>query len=318
MDKVSIILPAFNAGKTIETSIHSLIHQSYANLEIIVIDDGSTDDTLMKSNSFKDKRIMVVSQPNQGVSVARNIGITRSTGDVIMFLDADDLLHPNTIEYVMDTFIRNSCDIVQFAIQEFTDNLPQIADDKCVCTETITGRVANLRLVQPGSQPYSSVCNKAYRKENIINYCFKENIRYEDEDWLYRVYETTNSICILENKMYFYFINPISFMNSSWNEHKLDFVEVFEEKMDYFKIKDPEIAGRTEFVLCYYFISLYAKTKDKQAKSMIATLYKKRLSNFLKNPYITGINRIIVWLSSININIINLYKIKMSLDERGK
>jgi len=87
---VSVIMPAYNAERTIEQSILSVLNQSYSQLELIIVDDGSTDSTISKVKSFFDHRIRLVSQPNQGVSVARNTGICHSSGEFIAFLDSDD------------------------------------------------------------------------------------------------------------------------------------------------------------------------------------------------------------------------------------
>ena len=98
---ISIIIPAFNAEKYILASINSSLHQTYSNTEIIVIDDGSLDDTLEIAQSFRDNRLKVFSQPNRGASAARNAAFQASTGDYIQYLDADDLLAENKIEQQM-------------------------------------------------------------------------------------------------------------------------------------------------------------------------------------------------------------------------
>ena len=93
---VSIVVPAFNAAQTIEETLHSVSQQTYSALEVIVVDDGSTDGTaeIARRHSLDDPRFRVVSQPNGGVASARNTGIAASTGDFVAFIDADDLWHP--------------------------------------------------------------------------------------------------------------------------------------------------------------------------------------------------------------------------------
>lgn len=95
---VSIITPAYNAEKYIAETIQSVINQTYKNWELIIIDDGSTDNTSKIINSFKDKRILLSYQKNQGVSVARNLGLSLVQGKYITFLDADDILPPRSLE----------------------------------------------------------------------------------------------------------------------------------------------------------------------------------------------------------------------------
>src|SRR4029450_365704 len=96
---ISVIVPAFNAAATIQDSLHSISQQTYRNLEIIVVDDGSTDDTaaVARRHSLGDRRFRIVAQRNGGVASARNAGLQASRGAFIAFIDADDLWHPTKI-----------------------------------------------------------------------------------------------------------------------------------------------------------------------------------------------------------------------------
>ena len=97
---VSIIVPVYNTEKYIRECLDSLTQQSYSHIEIIAVDDGSTDNSLclLKELSVKDNRLKVSSQPNQGVSVARNLALSKATGTYVMFVDADDWIDSSTIE----------------------------------------------------------------------------------------------------------------------------------------------------------------------------------------------------------------------------
>lgn len=102
--KISIIIPAFNASKTIKQSIMSVLHQSLKDIEVIAIDDGSNDNTwdVMKRIASKDSRLKVFHQENQGVSAARNLGIKAARGRYVQFCDADDYISPNMCQYLYD------------------------------------------------------------------------------------------------------------------------------------------------------------------------------------------------------------------------
>lgn len=110
--KVSIIVPAYNAEKTIERCIKSILSQTYSNIELIVVDDGSTDNTREIVNNIKNDKIYYIRQVNQGVSVARNSGIEKSTGDFLLFVDADDIIDLNLIEDLVKCAEEFSRDIV--------------------------------------------------------------------------------------------------------------------------------------------------------------------------------------------------------------
>ncbi|MCC6448088.1 MAG: glycosyltransferase [Chitinophagaceae bacterium] len=116
---ISIIIPAYNAGQFISETIKSVINQSYANWELIVIDDGSQDNTsdIVQENSKKDSRIRIVKQTNSGVSSARNKGLENSTGDHVCFLDADDLLEAENLKTKLQALEKNGWDAVYSACE---------------------------------------------------------------------------------------------------------------------------------------------------------------------------------------------------------
>ena len=118
---VSIIVPAFNAAKTLGATLESAIEQSACRIEVICVDDGSTDGTLALAQSYNDK-VRVLTGPNQGVSNARNRGIAESCGQWVVFLDADDLLHKDTLATRLAHAERVNCDVVICNWQEISDD----------------------------------------------------------------------------------------------------------------------------------------------------------------------------------------------------
>ena len=104
MKLISVIVPVYNTEKYLEKCVMSILNQTYKNLEIILIDDGSTDNSpqICDSLAEKDNRITVIHQPNGGVSSARNTGLDNTHGDYIMFVDSDDYIAPNMIEFLSE------------------------------------------------------------------------------------------------------------------------------------------------------------------------------------------------------------------------
>ena len=109
---ISIILPVYNAEKYIERALKSLINQSYKNIEILCIDDGSKDNSYNIIKEFKDERIKLFRQENSGPAKARNVGLSNSKGEYIMFCDADDWYEPNMCELMLETLINQNVDFV--------------------------------------------------------------------------------------------------------------------------------------------------------------------------------------------------------------
>lgn len=117
---VSVIIPVYNSSKTIERTIASVLDQDYPNIEIIVVNDGSTDDTESILNKYSDK-INYYFQSNAGVSAARNLGFEKSSGEFIQYLDADDLLAKNKISIQIDALIKNNADVAYGDWVRFTE-----------------------------------------------------------------------------------------------------------------------------------------------------------------------------------------------------
>lgn len=124
---VSIVIPLYNAEQFIAATIESALQQTYNHIEIIVVDDGSKDDSYAIAKRFENDKIKVVKQANKGASAARNHGITLAKGEYIQFLDADDFLHPQKIEYQLNT-LKNYSDLhlIGGTWQRFIKNLDQL------------------------------------------------------------------------------------------------------------------------------------------------------------------------------------------------
>ncbi|TKB98230.1 glycosyltransferase family 2 protein [Pedobacter cryotolerans] len=136
-DLVSVIIPAYNAELTIEKTLVSVFEQTYENIEIIVINDGSTDDTLKILRAF-DEKIKIISTPNQGVSNARTLGTENSKGAYIQFLDADDLLDKHKINVQISALKQHDADIAYGDWQKFV-----IEDGEMRITEMIKRRLSD-------------------------------------------------------------------------------------------------------------------------------------------------------------------------------
>jgi glycosyltransferase involved in cell wall biosynthesis len=120
---VSVIIPTYNSEKSICETIRSVISQSYQNLEIIVVNDGSTDSTMDKINeAFSDKRILLISQSNKGASAARNLGLQSSNGTWIKFLDSDDLINPEMVSRQMTMAIEHPASVISGEWGRFYNN----------------------------------------------------------------------------------------------------------------------------------------------------------------------------------------------------
>lgn len=190
MPKVSIIVPVYNASEKIARCVESLRNQTLLDIEVILIDDGSSDDSfsVCKKMAETDSRVFVYHQENAGVSAARNTGIEKATGDWLMFVDADDWIALNTVHDMLEKVVTHGADVGVYSfLNEFSDSCFPLAIDNGTFSpaEIITG-------YRPGKNYDAilcSVCNKIYRRE-IID---ANRIRFETgikfgEDFIFNSY----------------------------------------------------------------------------------------------------------------------------------
>ena len=126
---ISVVIPAYNAGQFLDETLESVLSQTYENWECIIVNDGSTDNTesVAKKWCEKDSRFRLTNKENGGLSSARNWGIKESKAEYIAFLDADDILTPDSLEVRINVLIEQNVDLVATKLQHFTDKLPKVS-----------------------------------------------------------------------------------------------------------------------------------------------------------------------------------------------
>ena len=193
---ISVIIPAYNIEKYIARCLESVCRQTYSNLEIIVVDDGSSDNTGRIADDFakKDKRITVIHKENAGVSAARNTGLDFAQGDYIGFVDGDDLIEPDMYELLMHNALKYQADISHCGYQMvFTNRVDYYHNTGEIFVQDNSQGVYDLvkaDKVEPG------LWNKLYRKDLIGKSRLDENIRInEDLLFNYLLFKKANKSC---------------------------------------------------------------------------------------------------------------------------
>lgn len=183
MIKISIIVPVFNVEKYLDRCITNIINQSYSNIEIIIINDGSTDNSLDICNKYKkiDNRIIVINQENQGLSAVRNKGIDIATGEYILFVDSDDILNVDLLKNI-ESLLNKENDVIcfQHSINDSMEYTYLDIEDKL----KLSGEDF-LELLYEKNKMFCVVWKYCYRKEFLDEnkLKFHEGIIYEDEEW---------------------------------------------------------------------------------------------------------------------------------------
>lgn len=224
MKKISIIVPIYNIVDYLERILDSLLEQTYSNLEIILIDDGSSDGSEIICDRYKnkDKRIKVVHQKNSGVSIARNVGLKLATGDYIGFVDSDDIIDKNMYKKLYDNMIKYNCEISVCNFCSFTDKPLFTCSDNI----RIYSREEALKDIISDGVITNFLWNKVFLKSIFDDIKFPEHQIYEDMYVMPKLIEKINKLCYDESKLYGYFIRSSSYVNTYnmiKNKNYLDF-----------------------------------------------------------------------------------------------
>lgn len=242
-DLISVIIPIYNVEPYLPDCIESVIKQTYTNLEIILIDDGSPDKCgeICDMYAKKDSRITVIHKKNGGLSDARNAGLDIAAGKYVTFIDSDDVVALDMVEYLYEMMCESDADITVCQLETFSGEIPEIKWQS-QCTETITGTEKCLEYYFKTKYIQSVACGKLY-KTGIF-----ENVRYpfgkmnEDEFTTYRLIALASKISVGFSKKYFYRIRGGSIMRGAFSMRCLDRIEAAIERKEFIDTNFPKLS----------------------------------------------------------------------------
>lgn len=212
MTKISIIVPVYNVEKYITRCLESLLLQTFDDFELILIDDGSSDSSgyICDKYSKKDNRVKCFHNINKGVSASRNYGVELSKGEFCIFVDPDDYLELDTLEYLYNLAKRTNADVVCCKMKTYKSNIlkSKVIDNELI--KIYEGQDIIKEYVENGTFLYS-VCNKLYSRKLLDNIRFLSEINYaEDALFNYYVFGNANKVTSSNLQKYNYFINDSS------------------------------------------------------------------------------------------------------------
>lgn len=200
-------MPVYNVEKYLERCLSSICHQTYQNIEIICIDDGSTDKSLeiLKQFQIRDERIKIISQQNGGVSKARNRGLLDATGSYIYFMDSDDALHPQTFEICLHFALKHQAELVCFGFRPSDGHTLQTSPIDISELKFYKTNDPLFRCIQSG--PFRipfNVWTKFYAADLLKNMRFVEDIYFEDAPYTIEILLKHPKTVIIDANLYFY------------------------------------------------------------------------------------------------------------------
>lgn len=294
--KLSIIVPVYNSDKYIAKCIESIISQKYENIELILIDDGSTDNslTIMKKYKDKDKRVFVYSNTNHGVSYTRNYGLEKSTGEYITFVDSDDYVDEDMYVEMINTLENEKTDMVICTYKKVIDESISI-NNKMPKSKKLNGIDEAFTYLKNEQYNYiSNIWNKIYLKKKIKNK-FNENY-YIGEDLLFNCQYllNTNTIYYMDKPFYNYTIQNSS-LSHKVTTKTITAIKAFDEIINTVekKISEHNIDDlyREQFRFANLIIKKYKKLDEKN-KNYIKKTRKKLFFKILKSKNISFIRKI--------------------------
>ena len=273
---ISVIIPVYNVKPYLEEAIDSVLHQTYTNLEIILVDDGSTDESGEMCDAYakKDSRIRVIHQKNKGLSGARNAGLDICSGDMIAFLDSDDAYCKDTLFKLQDAMQCSGADLVEcnLAVYHTCSKMdPAEANTKGQKNTLQTGLYKKQQAICMPVDGYIKVYtwNKLYKRTLWNNFQFPEGHNYEDVEIILPLLEKADSIFYLNEPLIMYRKRPGSITSSYTIKNARDRVRAYRHYLNYIRSHIPQ----------YFEEQHLKKAVQKYYRSLLSTYFKYSINN---------------------------------------
>lgn len=297
MPKVSVVVPVYNVEKYLDKCLNSLVYQTLDDIEIIVVNDSSPDNSqeiIDKYVKAYPSKVKAYIKKNGGVGDARNFGIKKATGDYIGFVDGDDYVSLDMYKEMYSKAVKDDFDIVVCDIRYvFNDGKSNIVsslfEHDLITKEEIKMSMVNM---------YPVVWNKIYKRNILNDICFKKGVWYEDVDFLYKLFPFISNIGVKKKPFVNYVQHSIS-ITHTFDERVYDYVKNFNELIDFYKERElyNDYYFELEFVYVRYLYMTFIRTccnfdkkEFKKACLLVKENVLKNFPNYKKNKYIKGLS----------------------------
>lgn len=262
---ISVIVPVYNVEPYLKRCVDSITAQTYKNLEILLVDDGSTDRSglICDELSANDERIKVTHQKNQGAAAARNLGMDRMNGEWVFFIDSDDYLSSDCIRTLFDLACREKAEIASAAYRRTSvDDMPFPRDD-ISHEQVIDGKRAMQTVYGNGDDSISIIVwNKLFLASYIGAKRYDTSMVLDDEEFVWELLYRAKRIAITTKVTYAYFMSSGSIMRGTFNKRQLLLLDVLSCRAQVFEHdKERELWELTQKTRCYVLFSFYRKCK---------------------------------------------------------
>lgn len=253
---ISVIIPVYNIADYIQKCIDSVIKQTYKNLEIILVDDGSSDISgqICDQYSREDSRIIVFHKENGGLSDARNYGIERAHGEFLGFVDGDDRIHPQMYEIMLSKILLEEAELVTCWFEQRNEvSFEKTVDISSLYTKIISASEALIDI----ETPLVVAWNKLYKKNIFTDLRYPVGKVHEDEYVIHRIFKKCNKIVVIDYPLYFYTIRQGSIVASMNVQRIYDALEAFADRITFAEEQWKEVLEAVVKRYCDYCIDRY-------------------------------------------------------------
>lgn len=284
MDLVSILIPVYNVEDHIGRCLTSVAAQSYPDLEIILVNDGSSDRSgeICEAWAEKEPRIRLLHQENRGVSAARNAGLAAASGEWIIQVDSDDYIAPRTVECMIRAARETGADMVICDFERGSHGDYCFSEMQGPPAEVIDGVTAISRLYEGNHDalrfgvPWCRLC----RKPLYDDIRYPDGKIFEDIYITHKLYDRCRRIAVLDQVLFYYFQRPDSIMNAAFHMKKLDYLQALVERREFFAARGLYDLERTAYdELLHSLIWEYSRTRDllnsKPGMDYVTALYRQ-------------------------------------------
>lgn len=305
MPKVSIIVPVYGVEKYLEKCVESLTSQTFQDIEIILVDDGSKDrcPQICDELACKDNRIVVLHKPNGGLSDARNAGVKIATSDYIIFVDSDDFVENTMCEVLYSEMIKSGADLVSSLAYELKDG-KIVNQIESFDSQVLSNKEALYQLLA-GKGITMYAVGKLYKKSLFKDILYPVGKLYEDAYTTPYVIEKANKVVMTSHYLYYYVRRNDSITLAKYSIRDLDCIEAHRKNREYFKKQDTSLNHPLDFRYFWSLMYIYDKmlinnaTNNEEAKDLWKEI-KKNKRYIFKNQYISNKRKIALAIMLVN------------------
>ena len=267
MELVSIIIPVYHIEDYLDRCVRSAVSQTYSNLEIILVDDGSPDrcPEMCDQWAAADPRIRVIHQKNGGLSAARNAGLDAASGDYILLLDSDDYISPDAVQLMIKAIFSTGADMSVCGFLQGSEENHHFTEIQSDHPETMSAETALLQMYSDNysALKFGTAWGKMYKHNLFDNIRYPNGKLFEDIYTTHKLLIKSRKIAVLKAQLFYYYQRPDSIMNMNYSLKKLDYLQALVERVDFFRQHNlNQLSSIAYDELLHSLIWEYSRTRD--------------------------------------------------------